>query len=132
MIGGCYHCSATNAYPYVETPMMLIMSSEDTTIRICYDNDPDFWQRWRDELAAIARKIIEEKPGVGMFIPNCPFHQGIFSNLTYWGMEVPLLDSYNDDDTGVLRNLLVNFMKAEHPYQAIDDMAVRNPKCNKN
>ena len=42
-----------------------------------------------------------------------------------------LTDSDNDDDTEVLRNLLVNFMKAEHPYQAIDDMAVRNPKCNK-
>ena len=111
--------------------MMLIMSSEDTTIRICYDNDPDFWQSWRDELAAIGRTIIEEKPGVGIFIPNCPFHQGIFSNLTYWGMEVPLLDSDNKDDTEVLRNLLVNFMKDEHPYQAIDDMAVRNPKCNK-
>ena len=111
--------------------MMLIMSSEDTTIRICYDKDPDFWQRWRDELAAIARTIIEERPEVGMFIPNCPFHQGIFSNLTYWGMEVPLLDSGNTEDTEVLRNLLVNFMKAEHPYQAIDDMTVRNPKCNK-
>ena len=39
-------------------------------------------------------------------------------------MPVPLLDS------SVLRNLLVNFIKAEHLYGAIDDVAVRNPKCN--
>ena len=128
-LGTC--CSATNAYPYVETPILLIMSSEDTTIRICYENDPDFWQQWRNELAAIARTIIAEKPEVGMFIPNCPFHQGLFSNLTYWGMEVPLLDSEHDSDSDVLRNLLVNFMKGEHPYQAVDDMTDRNAKCNK-
>ena len=115
----------------METPTLLIMSSEDTTIRICYDNDPEFWQQWRDELAAIARRITEERPEAGAFIPNCPFHQGLFSNLTYWGMEVPLIDGDSDDDVIVLRNLLVNFMKAKHPYQAIDDMAVRNPKCNK-
>lgn len=115
----------------METPILLIVSSEDTTIRICYENDPDFWQQWRDELSAIARTITEEKPEVGVFIPNCPFHQGMFSNLTYWGMEVPLLDSASDGETEVLRNLLVNFMRAEHPYQAVDDMSVRNPNCNK-
>ena len=110
---------------------MLIVSSEDTTIRICYEKDEEFWQQWRDELASIARTITQEKPNVGMFIPNCPFHQGLFGNKTYWGMEVPLLDTGNDEETGVLRDLLVNFMKQEHPFQAIDDMSVRNKNCDK-
>ena len=109
--------------------MMFIMSSEDTVIRMCYENDPEFWQQWRNELATIARTIITENPNVGLFLPNCPFHVGLFNNLTYQGLEVPLLDSEDSDEKGLLRDLLVNFMNMEHPYQAMDDMANRNPNC---
>ena len=61
--------------------MMFIMSSEDTVIRMCYENDPEFWQQWRNELATIARRIITKKPNMGLFLPNCPFHVGLFNNL---------------------------------------------------
>ena len=76
-------------------------------------------------------EIATEKPEIGLFIPNCPFHGGIGANLTYWGMEVPLVDSEYEGDKEVARNVIVNFMNQSHPYQAIDDMSVRNPKCNK-
>ena len=109
---------------------MFIMSSEDTVIRMCYENDPEFWQQWRNELATIARTIITEKPNIGLFLPNCPFHVGLFNNLTYQGLEVPLVDSEDFNEKGFLRDLLVNFMNTEHPYQAIDDMANRNPNCD--
>ena len=128
-----YSCfSVTTSYPYLETPILLVVSSEDTTIRFCYEEeDQEFWQHWRDELAGIALDIAVEKPSMGMFIPNCPFHGGLGGNLTYWGMEVPLVDGENDGDVEVARNIIVNFMNQSHPYQAIDDMSVRNPNCNK-
>ena len=109
---------------------MFIMSSEDTVIRMCYENDPEFWQQWRNELDTIARTIIKEKPDTGLFLPNCPFHCGLFYNLTYQDLEVPFVDNESINEKGFLRDILVNFMNSEHPYQAIDDMAIRNPNCN--
>jgi len=120
--------SASTAYPYVTTPMMLLMSSEDTVIRICVEDDPEFWQAWREELDALARKIISEVPEIGMYIANCPFHEAIFYDPTYAAMEIPLLDG-EEGETGVLKYLIANFLKGQHPYQAIDDMNIRNPLC---
>ena len=121
-------CSATTAYPYVETPALALHSSTDTTIRICTEDSEEFWQRWKDELADIGREIAAARPDVGMFIVNCPFHGAVGSS--YNTMEVPLVDSSNPDDKILLRDLLYNFIKEEHPFQAIDDMSLkRNPNC---
>jgi len=120
--------SASTAYPYVETPIMLLMSAEDTVIRICTDDDPEFWDAWRYELEALARKIVSEVPEIGMYIANCPFHEAMFYDPTYAGMEIPLLDG-EDGEAGVLKDLVANFLKGQHPFQAIDDMSIRNPLC---
>ena len=120
--------SASTAYPYVETPIMLLMSSEDTVIRICYDEDEAFWDQWREELATIARNIIAEKPNDGMYIANCPFHEALFFDPTYEAMEIPLIDAQTNE-VGVLKHLIKNFVTGKHPFQAIDNMKERNPLC---
>ena len=54
--------SATTAYPYLRTPSLLLHSATDTTIRGCYDDTPEFWQRWREEIADIGREIAAARP----------------------------------------------------------------------
>ena len=120
--------SASTSYPYIETPIMFLMSSEDTVIRMCYESDEEFWQRWREELGTVAGRITEERPEVGMYLANCPFHQALFYPASYSEMEVTLVDS-QDHQRAVLRDILVNFIKGEHPYQAIDDMTRTNDNC---
>ena len=107
---------------------MILHSSTDTTIRICYDDSPEFWQRWKNELADIGREIAAARPDLGMFIVNCPFHGTVGGY--YANAEIPLLDSENSDDKILLRDILYNFMKGTHPYQAIDDMISQNMNCS--
>ena len=41
-------------------------------------------------------------------------------------------DTDTPGQTILLRDLINNFMKEKHPYQAIDDMSrAKNPNCNK-
>ena len=122
--------SATTAYPYVTTPMLLLHSSTDTTIRYCYEDTEEFWQRWKQELADIGTTIAAYHPEkAGMFLVNCPFH-GVVGH-SYTNMEVPLLDG-DPGQTIRLRDLVDNFMKEKHPFQAIDDMSVvKNPNCKR-
>ena len=122
--------SATTAYPYVTTPMLLLHSSTDTTIRYCYEDTEEFWQRWKQELADIGSTIAAYHPEkAGMFLVNCPFH-GVVGH-SYTNMEVPLLDG-DPGQTIRLRELVDNFMKEKHPFQAIDDMSVvKNPNCKR-
>merc|ERR1712013_978485 len=123
------HCiSASTAYNYVETPSMILMSSEDTVIRICYDNSPEFWDEWRVELAALARVMITEVPSLGMYIANCPFPVSTTYDASYNSMEVPVEDGV-EGEVGVLKQLIANFLTNKHPYQAIDDMEIRNTLC---
>ena len=127
-----YDCiSATTAYPYITTPILLLHSSTDTTIRYCYEDTEEFWQRWKQELADIGTTIAAYHPeGFGIFLVNCPFHGAV--GHSYTNMEVPLLDSSNPGETILLRDLIDNFMKEKHPYQAIDDMSVtKNPNCKR-
>ena len=107
---------------------MVLHSSTDTVIRMCYEDTPEFWQRWKDELAELGREVAAARPDMGMFVVNCPFH-GTVSNY-YANAEIPLLDSDNPGDKILLRDILYNFMKGTHPYQAIDDMSVMNPACH--
>ena len=70
---------------------MILHSSMDTTIRICYEDSPEFWQRWRNELSDIGKEIAAARPDLGIFIVNCPFHGtvgGYYDNAL-----IPLLDS---------------------------------------
>merc|ERR1712012_234855 len=119
--------SATTAWPYLETPMLTLHSSTDTPIRFCYEDNPEFWQSWKDELGDIGREIAAARPDLGMFLLNCPFH-GAVGNY-YSNAEVSTMDSDNPDNKMFLRDILYNFMKGVHPYQAIDDMTVKNPNC---
>ena len=123
-----YSSSATTAWPYIETPAMILHSSMDTTIRICTEDSPEFWQRWRNELSDIGKEIASARPDLGIFIVNCPFHGtvgGYYANAL-----IPLLDSEYPDDKILLRDILYNFMKGNHPYQAIDNMSDLNDACN--
>ena len=64
-----------------------------------------------------------------MYVVNCPFHVAVVYPNSYKQMEVPVLDSGNLNDKLKLRDLLANFVKGNKPYQAIDDMNNKNPKC---
>ena len=126
------HCvTVTTSYKYIDTPIIFLMSSEDTVIRMCYESDEEFRQSWRQEVASMARKISQDREDVGMFLANCPFHQALFYNASYSEMSVEMLDSETQQERAVLRDLLLNFVTRQHPYQAVDDMSVRNPNCNK-
>jgi len=123
---GCV--SVTTAYPYLSTPILILHSSTDKTIRYCFEpeSNTDFWQQWKDELAAIGQEMAAARPDdIGLFLVNCPFH-GALGN-SYDNMEVPLLDSTDPDEKILLRETLYNFIKETHPYQAIDDMTTKNP-----
>ena len=122
-------CSASTSWPYLETPAMILHSSTDTTIRFCHENNnsTEFWQKWKNELSDIAMEIAEVRPDLGMFILNCPFHGTIGHHYT--NAEVPLVDSEDPDSRILLKEILYNFIKGTHPYQAIDDMSVMNPAC---
>ena len=108
---------------------MILHSSTDTTIRFCNEdnNSTEFWQKWKNELSDIAMEIAEVRPDLGMFILNCPFHGAV--GWYYNWAEVPLVDSEDPDSRILLRDILYNFIKGIHPYQAIDDMSVMNPAC---
>ena len=120
--------SASTGYPYLDTPALVVHSSTDVTIRICYEDTPDFWQRWKNELAEIGKNVVKAKPDqVGMFLLNCPFH-GAVGNY-YENAKVPLVDSDIPGEQILLKNILNNFMKETHPFQAIDNMTVVNAGC---
>ena len=108
---------------------MILHSSTDTTIRFCNEdnNSTEFWQKWKNELSDIAMEIAEVRPDLGMFILNCLFHGAV--GWYYNWAEVPLVDSEDPDSKILLRDILYNFIKGIHPYQAIDDMSVMNPAC---
>ena len=106
---------------------MVLHSSTDTTIRICTEDTPEFWQKWKDELSQIGREVALARPDIGMFLLNCPFHGAVGGY--YANADIPTLDSDNTDDKIFLRDILYNFMKGIHPYQAIDDMTIENPNC---
>jgi len=121
--------SVGTAYNYSTTPVMLLMSSEDTVIRICApgSEDVEFWQSWRDNLAKIAREIVSVKPSTGLYIANCPYHVSSYNTDAWASMRVPLLDQEGDI---FLRDLIANWVKGEGPIQALDDMDRRNPQCS--
>ena len=52
-----------------------------------------------------------------------------YLHIIYTDMQVPLLDSEVPGDKILLRDILNNFMKEQHPYQALDDMSVNNQNC---
>ena len=114
----------------MSTPMLLLHSSTDTTIRYCYEDTEEFWQRWKQELADIATTISAFHPEkFGGFLVNCPLH-GVVGH-SYNNMQVPLLDG-SPGETILLKDLIYNFMTEKHPYQAIDDMSlVKNPNCTR-
>ena len=123
--------SATTSYPYITTPILFLHSSTDQRLRYCYEpeSDTEFWQRWKDELADIGQEMAAAKPDdIGMFLINCPFHGAV--GTSYDTVEVSVLDGSDPDEKILLRDALHNFIKETHPYQAIDDMNIKNPGCN--
>ena len=56
---------------------------------MCTEDSPEFWQQWKDEMAGLGRQIAEDRPDMGLYIVNCPFH-GAYSH-SYANMEVNIL-----------------------------------------
>ena len=77
----------------------------------------------------MARKISQDREDVGMFLANCPFHQALFYNASYSEMSVRMLDSEDQQDSAVLRDILLSFVNRQHPYQAVDDINTTNENC---
>ena len=72
--------------------------------------------------------MVKAKPDqVGMFLLNCPFHGGVGNY--YENAAVPLADSDIPGEQILLRDVLNNFMKETHPFQAIDNMTIVNANC---
>ena len=72
--------------------------------------------------------MVKAKPDqVGMFLLNCPFHGGIGNY--YKNAAVSLVDSDIPGEQILLKDILNNFMKGTHPFQAIDNMTVVNAGC---
>ena len=55
-------------------------------VRFCYEDTPEFWRRWKEELADIVTEISLARPDCGGYIANCPFHGAIGHHYT--NMEV--------------------------------------------
>ena len=87
----------TTAYPYISTPALILHSSTDWTVRYftvlftvycvlctaparyCYEDTPEFWARWRAELAGVAREITAASPDqFGVWLLNCAFHGAVW------------------------------------------------------
>ena len=112
----------------MDTPALVLQSSTDVVIRICYEDTTEFWQKWKNELAEIGRNVADAKPDqVGIFLLNCPFH-GAIGNY-YENAEVPLIDTEIPGEQMFLKDVLNNFMKGSHPFQDIDNMTSINPNC---
>ena len=47
--------------------------------RYCYEDTPEFWARWRAELAGVAREITAASPDqFGVWLLNCAFHGAVW------------------------------------------------------
>jgi len=121
--------SINTAYTHLTTPIMLLTSATDsnTLDELCAQGN--FVDKWAEELDTLARSMTQASPTLGMYVVNCPFHVAVVFPNSYKQMKVSVLDSGNTNDKLVLRDLLANFVKGNKPYQAIDDIANQNPKC---
>ena len=66
------------------------------------------------------------RPQIGLFLVNCPLHGAV--SHAYSNMAVPVVDG-GGARTVLLRDILTNFIRETHPFQAIDDMSVLNENC---
>ena len=115
-------------------------------IRYCYDDTTEFWQQWQAELAGVAREIAAARPEFGVDILSCPFHGAVNwawdylevatqhntmlqLQSQYLIVQVPVLDGDTEGEKMVVRDIIANFMRQQHPYQAVDEVAMRNPTC---
>ena len=52
--------------------------------RYCYEDTPEFWARWRAELAGVAREITAASPDqFGVWLLNCAFHGAVWYRWTH-------------------------------------------------
>ena len=108
--------------------MILTSATDSNTLdELC--SAGNFVDQWATELDTLARNMVQTKPSLGMYIVNCPFHVAVVFPNSYQEMEVPLIDSENSGEKILLRDLLANFIRGTKPYQAIDDVINKNPKC---
>ena len=49
--------------------------------------------------------------------------------IQYLIVQVPVLDGDTEGEKVVVRDIIANFMRQQHPYQAVDEVAMRNPTC---
>ena len=108
--------------------MILTSATDSNTLdELC--SAGNFADQWAEELDTVTRNMIATKPSLGMYVVNCPFHVAVVYPNSYQEMEVPLIDTNNAGEKMVLRDLLANFVRGTKPYQAIDDVTSKNPKC---
>ena len=123
--------SLSKAYPYIETPSMVVGSATDSfPLNNCgqtvANHDEAYVQSWREEVIATARSISQAKPSWGVYMENCPFHTTIGNENIYFGHTVPVDDGSGDMS---LKDLLNNFQKEVSPKVGIDRTDRINPNC---
>jgi len=126
-------CSVfSSLYNYITTPLMVVASYVDPVVRgPCtpeLNQDQEFWNRWKQEVYAMALKYVEDKPQNAIFLANCPLHVKVKIPFAWAEMDVPLVDG---EGTEVYMNVVHNWLTGDGPYQAIDLPSTQNTKCPK-
>lgn len=119
------------AYNNVTTPMMVVNHYVDTVVHgpctPALDQDPEFWERWEEEVYAMAIRYMEDKPANGLFLSNCKFHSSVGQEFAWQEMPVPLVSQ--PGESLIFREVIRNWLTGEGPYQAMDLPLEKNPEC---
>jgi len=126
---GRFHSS----YNYIETPFMVVggfidyVTAKDCSPPLSKENQ-QFWDNYKIEAEAMARRFIQDKPGNAIFLANCVAH--VFVNQdTFWN-DVKV-KSASGSGSLIYKNVVNNWLTGSGPYQAIDDSAISNNLCPK-
>lgn len=128
---GSKECFKFSSYhDYIKTPFMVVGNYIDTTVHgQCtpkLNEQPSFWDKYRQEVHAMALRFTEEKPQNAIFLSNCPFHVSVSRPFAWEELDVPAV---NDQGSLLYKNVISNWLTGNGPYQAMDSPTALNPKC---
>eukprot|EP00091_Calanus_sinicus_P001600 TRINITY_DN11616_c0_g1_i3.p1 TRINITY_DN11616_c0_g1~~TRINITY_DN11616_c0_g1_i3.p1 ORF type:complete len:239 (-),score=57.57 TRINITY_DN11616_c0_g1_i3:81-797(-) len=122
----------SSAYPYIQTPFMLVNHYIDSHPDLegpCtppHNQDQEFWDNFEQEKYSLALTFLEDRPENAIFLSNCMFHSSSQQEFAWNDMDVPLV---NGDGFELLKNIVRNWLTGDGPYQAMDLPLQKNPKC---
>eukprot|EP00091_Calanus_sinicus_P021653 TRINITY_DN6511_c0_g2_i4.p1 TRINITY_DN6511_c0_g2~~TRINITY_DN6511_c0_g2_i4.p1 ORF type:complete len:285 (-),score=77.36 TRINITY_DN6511_c0_g2_i4:72-926(-) len=119
-------------YDFIKTPFMVVGNFIDTVVHgLCtpkLNEQPSFWDNYKQEVNAMALRYIEDKPQNAIFLSNCPFHVSVKQPFAWEKMDVPAV---NGQGSLLYKDVISNWLTGDGPYQAMDSPTTINPKCPK-